>query len=183
MLVLFKATGVANGSGTHSTVTDLRVSARPSTADHPLVLIACGGAEIAIRTRGTGSPGRGTPGLLPLTALPAVTGGVAALCWVALKVGALSYGGGFVIIPLMQHDAVVTYHWVTGAQFLNAVALGQVTPGPVVQTVAVVGYAASGLWGGLLAAAVALRRHSCSSSLERATLTGFVQTPECRRSS
>jgi len=55
----------------------------------------------------------------------------------------------------MQHDAVVTYHWMTGAQFLNAVALGQVTPGPVVQTVAVVGYAASGLWGGLLAAAVA----------------------------
>ena len=48
--------------------------------------------------------------------------------WVAFKVGALSYGGGFVIIPLMQHDAVTTYHWMTGAQFLNAVALGQVTP-------------------------------------------------------
>jgi chromate transporter len=43
----------------------------------------------------------------------------------------------------------------TAAQFLNAVALGQVTPGPVVQTVAVVGYAAAGLGGGLLAAAVA----------------------------
>ena len=75
--------------------------------------------------------------------------------WVAFKVGALSYGGGFVIIPLMQHDAVVTYHWMTGAQFLNAVALGQITPGPVVQTVAVVGYAAGGVWGGLLAAVVA----------------------------
>jgi chromate transporter len=43
----------------------------------------------------------------------------------------------------------------TGAQFLNAVALGQVTPGPVVQTVAVVGYAAAGIAGGLLASAVA----------------------------
>jgi chromate transporter len=43
----------------------------------------------------------------------------------------------------------------TGAQFLNAVALGQVTPGPVVQTVAVVGYAAGGIGGGLLAALVA----------------------------
>ena len=73
----------------------------------------------------------------------------------AFKVGALSYGGGFVIIPLMQHDAVETYHWMTDAQFLNAVALGQVTPGPVVHTVAVVGYAAAGLGGGLLAAAVA----------------------------
>ena len=77
------------------------------------------------------------------------------MVWVALKVGALSYGGGFVIVPLMQHDAVTTYHWMTGAQFLNAVALGQVTPGPVVQTVAVVGYAAGGVGGGLLAAFVA----------------------------
>jgi chromate transporter len=74
---------------------------------------------------------------------------------VALKVGALSYGGGFVIIPLMQADAVDRYHWMTGAQFLNAVALGQITPGPVVQTVAVVGYAAGGVAGGLLAAFLA----------------------------
>ena len=43
----------------------------------------------------------------------------------------------------------------TGAEFLNAVALGQVTPGPVVQTVAVVGYAVAGIAGGLLASAVA----------------------------
>jgi chromate transporter len=43
----------------------------------------------------------------------------------------------------------------TDADFLNAVALGQVTPGPVVHTVAVVGYAAAGVGGGLLAAAVA----------------------------
>jgi chromate transporter len=43
----------------------------------------------------------------------------------------------------------------TGAQFLNAVALGQITPGPVVQTVAVVGYAAAGIGGGILASAVA----------------------------
>ena len=72
-------------------------------------------------------------------------GGVlASVAWVAFKVGALSFGGGFVIIPLMQADAVSHYHWMTGAQFLNAVALGQITPGPVVQTVAVVGYAAAG---------------------------------------
>jgi chromate transporter len=86
----------------------------------------------------------------------AVGGGVlASVAWVAFKVGALSFGGGFVIIPLMQADAVSRYHWMTGAQFLSAVALGQVTPGPVVQTVAVVGYAAAGLAGGLLASAVA----------------------------
>jgi chromate transporter len=82
-------------------------------------------------------------------------GGLLAVAWVAIKVGALSYGGGFVIIPLMQADAVDHYRWMTGPQFLNAVALGQITPGPVVQTVAVVGYAAAGVLGGLLAALVA----------------------------
>jgi chromate transporter len=93
---------------------------------------------------------------VPVLAATAVaTGGLASLVWVAFKVGALSYGGGFVIVPLMQKDAVTNYHWMTAAQFLNAVALGQVTPGPVTHTVAVVGYAAAGVAGGLLAAAVA----------------------------
>jgi chromate transporter len=55
----------------------------------------------------------------------------------------------------MQHDAVHTYHWMTATGFLNAVALGQVTPGPVVATVAAVGYAARGVAGGVLAAGIA----------------------------
>jgi chromate transporter len=80
---------------------------------------------------------------------------VAPLVWVAFKVGALSYGGGFVIIPLMQGDAVERHHWLSSAQFLNGVALGQVTPGPVVHTVAVVGYGAAGVGGAFLAALVA----------------------------
>ncbi len=78
-----------------------------------------------------------------------------ALLWLGFKVGALSYGGGFVIIPLMQTDAVTRHGWLSGEQFLNAVALGQITPGPVTHTVAVVGYAAGGLGGALLADAVA----------------------------
>ena len=90
--------------------------------------------------------------LLPATVS---VGGLGALAWTAFKVGALSFGGGFVIIPLMQGDAVHTYHWMTNSSFLNAVALGQVTPGPVVATVAAVGYAAHGLGGAILAAVVA----------------------------
>lgn len=119
-----------------------------------LLLIACGIVEIMVQR----PPGQDRP---PTTAvqLPAVAGlggGVLLpLAWTALKVGALSYGGGFVIIPLMQADAVGQHHWMSAAQFLNAVALGQITPGPVVHTVAVVGYAAAGLGGGLFAAAVA----------------------------
>ena len=119
-----------------------------------LVLLGCGVVELLWRL--PDRSGAAGAHLWPLaTAGAAATGGLLALAWVAFKVGALSYGGGFVIIPLMQADAVNHYHWMTSAQFLNAVALGQVTPGPVVQTVAVVGYAAYGLGGGLLAALVA----------------------------
>src|SRR5205823_78392 len=96
-----------------------------------------------------------TLGPSPLAATAASSGGLAALAWTAFKVGALSFGGGFVIIPLMQGDAVHVYHWMTNAQFLNAVALGQVTPGPVVATVAAVGYAAHGVGGAALAALIA----------------------------
>jgi len=120
-----------------------------------LVLFACGLIEVlAASTRGTST---GFPALapIPLLVVTAMSGGLLALVWVAFKVGALSYGGGFVIVPLMQRDAVNQYHWMTAAQFLNAVALGQITPGPVVQTVAAVGYAAAGIGGGLLAATVA----------------------------
>jgi chromate transporter len=117
-----------------------------------LVLIGCGLLELLGRRLLGGLAGT-HPWLVLAAALP--TGGTLALAWTALKVGALAFGGGFVIVPLMQTDAVSTYHWMSHTQFLNAVALGQVTPGPLVQTVAVVGYAAGGLPGGLLAAAVA----------------------------
>jgi chromate transporter len=121
-----------------------------------LLLLACGLIEIVVRRRGRPMSTGSARAIVPALVVHAgAVGGLAAVAWVAFKVGALSYGGGFVIIPLMQHDAVVTYHWMSGAQFLNAVALGQVTPGPVVQTVAVVGYAASGVGGALLAALVA----------------------------
>jgi chromate transporter len=118
-----------------------------------VVLLACGLVELAIRR--AASRGRAAVhawlALLPLAA----TSDLPALAWTALKVGALSYGGGFVIIPLMQADAVEAYGWMTQAEFLDAVAFGQLTPGPVTQTVAVVGYAAAGLGGGLVAAFVA----------------------------
>jgi chromate transporter len=121
-----------------------------------LVLLGCGAVEIAARRVRSAGSGVARVHAWPLLATAgAASGGLLALAWVAFKVGALSYGGGFVIIRLMQHDAVDTYHWMTDGQFLNAVALGQVTPGPVVQTVAVVGYAAAVVGGGLLAALVA----------------------------
>jgi chromate transporter len=116
-----------------------------------LGLLACGLVEILASRSSRELPALAI-GVVPLATLTAT---VPALAWVSFKVGALSYGGGFVIIPLMQADAVSTHHWMSAAQFLDAVALGQITPGPVVLTVAVVGYAAAGVVGGVIAAAVA----------------------------
>jgi chromate transporter len=112
-----------------------------------LVLVGCGAVELGRRRAG-----------LAVHAWPvwiATASVLPAVAWTALKVGALSYGGGFVIIPLMQGDAVDAHGWMTSGEFANAVAYGQLTPGPVVHTVAIVGWAASGLGGALVAAAVA----------------------------
>ena len=121
-----------------------------------VVLAACGAAEVVVRELRYRPP-TVLPGfvILPVLGAAAAVGGIGAVVWEAFKIGALSYGGGFVIVPLMQADAVHTYHWMTNSQFLNAVALGQITPGPVVQTVAVVGYAAARLRGGIIAALAA----------------------------
>jgi len=146
------------------------------------VLLLCGAIELALRTFAPrdrlGSFAVPLPLLLGVTT---ATGGLLALAWVALKVGALSYGGGFVIIPLMQADAVERYGWMTDAEFLNAVALGQVTPGPVVHTVAVVGYAAAGVPGAFLAALVAFAPSFAFVLVGARRFDRFVANPDVRR--
>jgi chromate transporter len=122
-----------------------------------LVLVGCGLHELLRRgagRRGGAARRHGHAWPLVVAAATAV-GGLGPLAWTALKVGALSYGGGFVIIPLMRADAVDRYGWMSDARFLDAVALGQVTPGPVVHTVAAVGFAAHGVGGAVFAATLA----------------------------
>jgi chromate transporter len=145
-------------------------------ADLVLVLLGCGLLELGWR-RGVPS---GVAGLVAPPLAVAGTGGLGALAWVAFKVGALSYGGGFVIIPLMQDDAVDRHHWLTDGQFLNAVALGQVTPGPVVHTVSAVGYAAAGVGGALLAAAVAFAPSFAFVLLGAARFDRLLRAPGAR---
>lgn len=115
-----------------------------------LVLLGCGLVELLVRRRPR-APRLSSHAWVVVAAATDLP----ELAWTALKVGALSYGGGFVIIPLMQGDAVDAYGWMSQAEFSGAVAFGQLTPGPVTHTVAAVGYAAAGLGGALLAAVLA----------------------------
>ncbi len=71
--------------------------------------------------------------------------------WYFLRVGATLFGSGYVLISYIQNDLVNSLGWLTNQQLLDAVAIGQVTPGPVSTTAAVVGY----IIGGVPAAVVA----------------------------
>ncbi len=69
------------------------------------------------------------------------------------KIGALTFGGGLTIIALIQEQAVDQHHWLTHQEFIDGLALGQFTPGPMIIVAAYVGYKVAGLAGAALAAA------------------------------
>ncbi|MGZ3689815.1 MAG: chromate efflux transporter, partial [Bdellovibrionota bacterium] len=65
----------------------------------------------------------------------AAAGALKSLFWVSLKSGAFVFGTGLAIIPLLEGEAVQHHHWLTHSEFMDGLAIGQVTPGPVVATV------------------------------------------------
>jgi chromate transporter len=101
----------------------------------------------------------GLPGLGPLAgkALAAAgTGGtLLALGWFFLKAGAFIFGSGLAIVPFLREGVVHQHHWLTDGQFLDAVAMGLITPGPVVITATFIGYLTAG-WPGAIVATVAI---------------------------
>jgi chromate transporter len=72
------------------------------------------------------------------------------LALVCFKAGALVFGTGLAIVPMLQHDVVVKYHWLTQSEFLDALAFGQMTPGPVVITATYVGHKIAGMPGAIV---------------------------------
>jgi chromate transporter len=67
------------------------------------------------------------------------------------KIGALAFGGGFTMIPLIQYEVVDHFHWLTTKEFLDGIALGQITPGPIMITATFIGYKLSGFLGAFVA--------------------------------
>ena len=68
-----------------------------------------------------------------------------------LKLGVVVFGSGYVLFAYLQHDLVDHLHWLTPQQLVDAVAAGQVTPGPVFTTATFIGYLVAGFWGGVVA--------------------------------
>lgn len=74
-----------------------------------------------------------------------------ALSTVFLRMGAVTFGGGFVMVPLIENEVVRTNHWLTQQEFADATALGQLTPGPVLITATFIGYRVAGTLGAVVA--------------------------------
>ncbi|MGD1027723.1 chromate efflux transporter [Candidatus Binatus soli] len=96
------------------------------------------------------------PGILPVLKSVSATAAIAPFSLVGLflfflKVGAVLYGSGYVLLAFLQADLVDRLHWMTQSQLLDAVAVGQVTPGPVFTTATFIGYLLGGTTGAIVA--------------------------------
>jgi chromate transporter len=75
------------------------------------------------------------------------------IAWVFFKIGLLFFGGGFVAIPLMHRDLVMNLHWLTERQFLDGIAISQLTPGPIAVLATFAGFQLAGILGALVSTA------------------------------
>jgi chromate transporter len=112
--------------------------------------------EFESEQAGSDEPGSGQKNSLPALFLMTIPGlaklGLAlSLAFIFLRIGAVTFGGGFVMIPEIEAEVVNAHRWLTHQEFADATALGQITPGPVLIMATFVGYRVAGTVGALFA--------------------------------
>lgn len=91
------------------------------------------------------------PGLLIATSTAVATFSFSGLFWTFLKIGSVLFGSGYVLLAFLRADFVERFGWLTEAQLLDAVAVGQATPGPIFTTATFIGYVLAGFPGAVVA--------------------------------
>jgi chromate transporter len=156
--------------GWEDAVVGLAVAAYLASGGNPVVGIAAGavvGIVLCRRVQSGGADGaqerpflRSTTRPVLLIALGALVGLAALLmvnrqlfdlCVVMLRVDVLAFGGGYASVPVMLHEVVGVKQWMSTRVFMDGIAMGQVTPGPIVITSTYVGYRVAGIAGAALA--------------------------------
>jgi chromate transporter len=125
---------------------------------HELLVLFGAGAVAVVARRARRPPSAAAPmfALLAPAAGAAAAGTLAtpgAIFWVFLKIGSVLFGSGYVLVAFLRTDLVERLGWLTESQLLDAIAVGQLTPGPVFTTATFVGYVLAGSPGALLATA------------------------------
>ncbi|HSY61059.1 MAG TPA: chromate transporter, partial [Cytophaga sp.] len=92
------------------------------------------------------------PVLLQVPVAASTNGKLWQIAWFFTKAGAFVFGSGIAIVPFLYGGVVKEYHWLNEQQFVDAVAVAMITPGPVVITVGFIGYLVGGVWGACIAA-------------------------------
>ena len=144
------------------------VAAGAVVVNQPIALLAAGGVAVAsarwIARRAAGSPGGGPVGAVALAgaggpALHATAAAAVAPISLAtvfatfLKLGAVAFGSGYVLLVFLRSELVLNLHWLTDRQVVDAIAVSQATPGPVFTTATFIGFLLAGVAGALLATA------------------------------
>jgi chromate transporter len=126
----------------------------------PLAILGCGlagafwyGSRARAGRALAAAPWVGARAVRALAAQGATGAPLAKIFWVCLKAGTLVFGTGLAVVPVLESDVVQRFQWLTHSQFMDALAVGQITPGPVTIAATFIGFVAAGLPGALTATA------------------------------
>ena len=126
------------------------------------VILAAGTVGLllpVVRRSRAGTPSGRSPGTLPALHIPAIIGPLSLLGSTAitfLKMGLVFFGGGFVLVPVLHHRLVTQLGWLNPREFLDGVAISNLTPGPIAVLATFAGYHVAGVAGALVATAALL---------------------------